>query len=83
MQMYLLLIDYGRSYPGKTGPSGYQAVVDPEQTRRSIVSEVRDLLNSDDMSVAFVKFIDGSDCFDVTAEIVAEAQDANILQAAE
>jgi hypothetical protein len=79
MQFYILMIDFGKT-PGK--PMGYQAVVDPEQTRRSIVSEVSDILASDDLEVAFVKFVDGDTITDVTEEIISSAR-MNLLQAAE
>lgn len=82
MQFYILMVDYGRNYPGKKAPSGYQAIVDPEQTRRSIVSEVSDILASDDLEVAFVKFVDGDTIEDVTEEIVSSAR-MNLLVAAE
>jgi hypothetical protein len=82
MQFFILMVDYGKSYPGKTGPSGYEATCNPEFTRRQIVSEVADLLASDRKSVHFVKFVDGNHMEDVTAEIVREAE-ALMLQAAE
>ena len=74
MQFYILMVDYGRNYPGKKAPSGYQAIVDPEQTRRSIVSDVSDILASDDLEVAFIKFVDGDTISDVTDEIVSSAR---------
>jgi hypothetical protein len=74
MQFYILMVDYGKSYPGKRGPSGFEAVVSPEHTRRQIVSEVADLLASNDHSVSFVKHVDGNFIEDVTAEIVRDAK---------
>ena len=65
MQFFILMIDYGRR--------GREAVIDPEHTRREIVSQARDLLAQADRSIAFVKFVDGNFIEDVTAEIVAEA----------
>ncbi len=73
MQFYILMVDYGKSYPGKTGPSGLEAVVQPELTRRAIVEQARDIIKADRNAIAFVKFVDGNFIEDVTAEIVAEA----------
>lgn len=74
MQFYILMVDYGKAYPGKTGPSGFEAICNPEFTRRQIVSEVADLLASDKHAVHFVKFVDGNYIEDVTAEIADEAK---------
>lgn len=82
MQFYICMIDYGKSYPGKRGPSGFEAICNPETTRRQIVSEVADLLARDPSMVHFVKFVDGNHMEDITAEIVREAE-AVLLQAAE
>ena len=82
MQFYILMIDYGKSYPGKRGPSGFEAVCNPEHTRRQIVSEVADLLASSGREVHFVKFVDGNFVEDVTADIINEAQ-VSMLEAAE
>ena len=73
MQFYILMIDYGKSYPGKKGPSGFEAVVQPEQTRRSIVEQARDIISEGRHSIAFIKRMDGNFCEDVTADIVEEA----------
>ena len=73
MQFYILMIDYGKSYPGKKGPSGFEAVVQPEQTRRSIIEQARDIISDDRHSIAFIKHVNGNFCEDVTAEIVDEA----------
>ncbi|MFA6984596.1 MAG: hypothetical protein WC213_00120 [Arenimonas sp.] len=70
MQMYLVLIDYGRG-------RGMEAIVHPEDTRRQIVEQVRDVLASDDLSLVHVKEIDGNYIFDVTEEIVDEANADN------
>ena len=74
MQFYILMIDYGKNYPGKTGPSGLEAVCQPELTRRAIIEEARDAQRSATRSVAFVKFVDGNFIKDVTADILAEAE---------
>ncbi len=70
MQFYILMVDYGR---GARKPTGLEAVVSPEFTRRQIVEEVRDILISGDRSVAFVKFVDGNFIEDLTEEITSEA----------
>lgn len=72
MQMYMLMVDYGR---GPRRPMGFAADVRPECTRQNIVDEVRDILASENKSVAFVKFIDGNYCEDVTDEILRDARD--------
>jgi 3-hydroxyacyl-CoA dehydrogenase len=48
-------------------------VVNPEQTRRDIIDQVREILKSENKTVKFVKFVEGNFIEDVTAEIVAEA----------
>lgn len=65
MQMYILMVDFGRR--------GLEAIVQPELTRRAIVEQARDILASDDKTIAFVKFVDGGYIEDVTAEICLEA----------
>jgi hypothetical protein len=75
MQMFMLMKDFG-------GRLGMEAVVHPERTRSSIVTEVRDLISRDQIGVVFVKFIDGNSIEDVTEDIVNEAR-AQLLEAAE
>lgn len=70
MQFYILMIDFGK---GPRKPMGMEAVVQPELTRRAIIEQARDIIKSGDREIAFVKFIDGNFCEDVTAEIIAEA----------
>lgn len=70
MQFYILMVDYGK---GPQRPMGLEAIVSPEQTRRQVVEEVRDILRKGRNAVAFVKSVDGNFIEDVTAEIVAEA----------
>lgn len=82
MQFYIPMIDYGKSYPGKRGPSGYEAICNPETTRRQIVVEVADILARDRHAVHFIKFVDGNHVEDVTAEIVRDAE-ILLLEAAE
>lgn len=81
--MYLLMIDYGKQPRNGLGPYGREAVVNPEFTRRDIVSEVADILAKPrNREIAFVKFIDGNFIEDITLEIIEEAE-ALALQAAE
>ena len=65
MQYFVVLVDHQRT--------GMEAIVHPEDTRRQIVDEVRDILASDDRSLVHVKHIVGNECEDVTAEICNEA----------
>lgn len=81
MQFYIPMIDYGKSYPGKRGPSGYEAICNPETTRRQIVVEIADALARGN-EIHFVKHVDGNHIEDVTAEIVRDAQ-LLMLEAAE
>jgi hypothetical protein len=69
---YVLMIDYGKK--------GLEAVVSPEQTRRSIIEEVRGIISEGRNSVAFVKFVDGNYIEDCTDDIVAAAE-AQLLEA--
>jgi len=64
---YILMVDY--KYAG-----GLQAVVIPEQTRRSIIEEVRNIIFEGRNSVAFVKFVDGNWIEDISEEIIAAAE---------
>jgi len=75
MQFYILMIDYGRD--------GREAIVNPEETRRGIVSEVRTILAEGRKGIAFVKFVDGDSIEDITQEIIHEAQDALAMDATE
>lgn len=66
---FVALLDYGKHYPGKTGPSGYEALpVNPEFTRQNVVDEVRRALKSAEL--VHVKRIEGNFCEDVTEEIL-------------
>jgi hypothetical protein len=69
---YILMIDYGRT--------GMEAVVQPEQTRRSVIEEVRGIISEGRNSVAFVKFVDGNYIEDCTDDIVSAAE-AQLLEA--
>lgn len=77
MQFYILMVDYGKRPANGLGAYGLEAVSSPEKTRRQIVSEVRDILASDNKTVAFVKFVDGNFIEDVSADIIEEAECAS------
>jgi hypothetical protein len=62
MQYFVVMIDYGRR--------GREAVVDPEITRREIVSRV---VSGEYRNISFIHEIAGSLVEDVTADILAEA----------
>jgi len=62
MQYFVVMIDYGRR--------GREAVVDPEITRREVVSRV---VSGEYGNISFIHEIAGSTVEDVTAEILAEA----------
>jgi hypothetical protein len=72
MQFYILMVDYGR---GPQQPMGLEAVVQLELTRQNIIDQARDILRRGEHEVAFVKFIDGNYCEDVTLDILCEARD--------
>jgi hypothetical protein len=62
MQYFVVMIDYGRR--------GREAIVDPEITRREVVSRVA---SGEYTNVSFIHEIAGLAVEDVTAEILAEA----------
>jgi hypothetical protein len=62
MQYFVVMIDYGRR--------GREAVVDPEITRREIVSRV---VSGEYSNISFIHEIADSAVEDVTADILAEA----------
>jgi hypothetical protein len=62
MQYFVVMIDYGRR--------GREAVVDPEITRREVVSRVA---SGEYKNISFIHEIADSAVGDVTAEILAEA----------
>ena len=61
MQYCVVMIDYGRR--------GREAIVDPEITRREIVSRV---VSGEYRNISFIHEIAGSVVEDVTADILAE-----------
>ena len=62
VQYYVVMIDYGRR--------GREAVVDPEITRRGVVSRIA---SGEYRNISFIHEISGSAVEDVTADILAEA----------
>ena len=62
MQYFVVMIDYGRR--------GREAVVDPEITRRELISRI---VSGEYRNISFIHEIAGSIVEDVTADILAEA----------
>ena len=62
MQYFVVMIDYGRR--------GREAIVDPEITRREVVSRIA---SGEYKNISFIHEIADSAVDDVTAEILAEA----------
>ncbi len=62
MQYFVVMIDYGRR--------GREAIVDPEVTRREVVSRVA---SGEYNNISFIHEIEGSAVEDITEEILAEA----------
>ena len=70
MQYFAVMIDYGRR--------AREAVVDPEVTRREVVSRVA---SGEYGHISFIHEIEGSTVEDITAEILAEAALPDIADA--
>ncbi len=62
MQYFVVMIDYGRR--------GREAVVDPEITRREVVSRI---VSGEYRNISFIHEIADSTVEDITADILAEA----------
>jgi hypothetical protein len=62
MQYFVVMIDYGRR--------GREAIVDPEITRREVISRVA---SGEYKNISFIHEIADSALDDITAEILAEA----------
>jgi hypothetical protein len=77
MQFYILMIDYGK---GPHGPMGFEAVCQPELTRRAIVEQASNILKEGRNTIAFVKFVDGNYIEDISKEIIADASLANCME---
>jgi hypothetical protein len=63
MQYFVVMIDYGRR--------GREAIVDPEVTRREVISRIS---SGEYRNISFIHEIAGSAVDDITAEILAEAE---------
>jgi hypothetical protein len=68
---FVVAIDYGRR--------GLEAIVDPEITRREVVSRI---VSGEYRDISFIHWVHDGICEDVTEEIVSEAR-AGMLEAAE
>ncbi len=77
---FVVMVDYGPNYVGKVGPSGLEAVAQPERTRRDIVEM---LAHGEFKHVAFIHRIDGLYIEDCTDELFDEAEALCRMQAAE
>jgi hypothetical protein len=62
MQYFVVMIDYGRR--------GREAIVDPEITRREVISRV---VSGEYKNISFIHEIADAAVDDITAEILAEA----------
>lgn len=62
MQYFVVMIDYGRR--------GREAVVDPEITRREVISRIA---SGEYSNISFVHEIEGGSATDITEDIFAEA----------
>jgi hypothetical protein len=62
MQYFVVMIDYGRK--------GREAIVDPEITRREVISRIA---SGEYRNISFIHEIDGGSVEDLTEDILAEA----------
>ncbi|MBR0712937.1 hypothetical protein [Bradyrhizobium liaoningense] len=62
MQYFVVMIDYGRR--------GREAIVDPEVTRREVISRV---VSGEDRNICFIHEITDAAVVDATEDILAEA----------
>ena len=62
MQYFVVMIDYGRR--------GREAIVDPEVTRREVISRIA---SGEYRNISFIHEVDDHAVDDITAEILAEA----------
>ena len=67
MRYFVVMIDYGRR--------GREAIVDPEITRREVISRVA---SGEYTNISFIHEIAESSVDDITAEILAEATSPDI-----
>lgn len=68
---YAVFIDYGRR--------GLEAVVQPEITRREVVSRIK---SGEYRDIGFIHFVNGLHVEDLTDELLSEAQE-EVLEAAQ
>lgn len=68
MQYFVVMIDYGRK--------GREAIVDPEITRREVVSRIA---SGEYSNISFIHEIDGGSVEDLTEDILAEAAVPDIV----
>ncbi len=68
MQYFVVMIDYGRR--------GREAIVDPEITRREVVSRIA---SGEYRNISFIHEIEGQSVEDVTEDILSEAGLPEIL----
>jgi len=62
MQYFVVMIDYGRR--------GREAIVDPEITRREVISRIA---SGEYQNISFIHEIDGDAVADITEDILSEA----------
>ena len=62
MQYFVVMIDYGRR--------GREAIVDPEVTRREVISRI---VSGEYSNISFIHEVADAGVDDITAEIMAEA----------
>jgi hypothetical protein len=62
MQYFVVMIDYGRR--------GREAIVDPEITRREVISRIA---SGEYQNISFIHEIDGNAVADITEDILSEA----------
>jgi hypothetical protein len=62
MQYFVVMIDYGRR--------GREAIVDPEVTRREVISRIA---SGEYRNISFIHEVADSSVDDITAEVLAEA----------
>ena len=68
--LFIVMIDYGRPYVGKRGPSGCAADVDPEITRREVISRI---VSGEYTNIRFIQEVRDGIATDVTLEMQVAA----------
>ena len=67
---FVVMIDYGRPHVGKKGPSGCEANVDPEITRREVISRI---VSGEYTNIRFIQEVRDGIAVDVTLEMQVAA----------